>query len=254
MNDDQLLRANAYLDDDLSPDERAVAEADAEVMAEVTRLRDVRTALRDVEAPGEGRREGALAAALAAFDGTAGASLSPVPRPSRTRRAWYPLGVAAAALLAVVTVGIVASRGGDQGGDDASTAATLSGGASAALAASGGTATATAAAPAPGDAAGTGDTAADLEATSEAAADAAAPASAPGPVLRSLAELAAFASTRTPLEQATVAGTCAAGALVGPATYVADGVDVAVLVFVVGDQAVAVDAGTCGEVARADLP
>ena len=42
MNDDQRLLANAYLDGEVSADERARAEADPEVVAEVARLRAVR--------------------------------------------------------------------------------------------------------------------------------------------------------------------------------------------------------------------
>ena len=49
MNDDLTLLASAYLDGDVTADERARVENDAEVLAEVDRLRSARALLGDVE-------------------------------------------------------------------------------------------------------------------------------------------------------------------------------------------------------------
>ncbi len=124
MNDDQLLHASAYLDGDVDATERARAEADPEVMLEVDRLRAVRSALRDVEAPDPGRREQALAAALAAFGDEAAPAAVPPPPPAvplarRQPRSWWGGVLAAAAALVVVVGGVVVLRGaGGGGGDD----------------------------------------------------------------------------------------------------------------------------------------
>ena len=60
MNDDLTLLASAYLDGDVTADVRARVEADASLLAEVERLRNVRAALLDAtrfEHPAEAVRE-----------------------------------------------------------------------------------------------------------------------------------------------------------------------------------------------------
>ena len=49
MNDDLTLLASAYLDGDVTADERARVEADPELIAEVERLRYVKVLLADTE-------------------------------------------------------------------------------------------------------------------------------------------------------------------------------------------------------------
>jgi hypothetical protein len=124
MNDDQLLLASAYLDDDVDDAARARAEGDPDVLAEAARLRALRTALRDVEVPDPDRRERALAAALAAFAdepvARTGAPPAPVPLPRRNRRWGGVLAAAAAALLVVVAGAVVVRTGGSSDGDDTS--------------------------------------------------------------------------------------------------------------------------------------
>ncbi len=56
MTDDDLNLASAYLDGDVTADERARVEADAELIAEVERLRQVRIVLGDTETPAISRR------------------------------------------------------------------------------------------------------------------------------------------------------------------------------------------------------
>ena len=46
MNDDLTLLASAYLDGDVTADERARVESDPQLLGEVERLRSVRTARR----------------------------------------------------------------------------------------------------------------------------------------------------------------------------------------------------------------
>lgn len=68
MNDELLLLASAYLDDDVTADERAIVEADAKLLAEVERLRIVRALLADVAPAPISVREQQLAASLDAWD------------------------------------------------------------------------------------------------------------------------------------------------------------------------------------------
>src|SRR4051794_18078268 len=122
MTDDQLLLANAYVDDDLDAAERARAESDAEVMAEVSRLRATIAALRDVEPPDPARRDAALAAAMA---GAGRPTPVAPPIPLRPRRSWWTGAGIAAALGALVAGGAVVLRA-PWGGDDASASIQLS--------------------------------------------------------------------------------------------------------------------------------
>jgi hypothetical protein len=127
MSDDDItqtvLRASAYLDGELDPAETALAEADPAVMAEVERLRELQTGLRDVDPPSDATRDAAVAAALAEF-----ATLrrpSPVVVPIKRRPAYAGWLGAAAAVVAIGLVGVViaqSSSGGDD--DDAGEAAT----------------------------------------------------------------------------------------------------------------------------------
>ena len=122
MTDDQYLLASAYADGDVSAGERAAAEADADVMAEVARIRDLRAALADVAPAPDAVRTAMLTAAMRDFHPTT--AVAAPRRPARAPRA-FPwsnvLGLAAAA-VAVVAIGavVVNSVGGQQGDDDAS--------------------------------------------------------------------------------------------------------------------------------------
>ena len=130
MNDDQRLLANAYLDGEVSAEERARAEADPEVVAEVDRLRAVAEALRVTDAPDPQRRDAAIDAALDAFELRPAATIAttpelpvapPVSLDARRRARWLrPL--AAAAAVVVLIAGGVALLGNrdDDNGDDAS--------------------------------------------------------------------------------------------------------------------------------------
>lgn len=68
MNDDLTTLASAYLDGATSDAERARVERDAELLAEVERMRQVRAVLGDTEPAPISTRERHLAAALDAFD------------------------------------------------------------------------------------------------------------------------------------------------------------------------------------------
>ncbi len=98
MTDDDLNLASAYLDGDVTADERARVEADAELIAEVERLRQVRIVLGDPEPPAISMRERHLAAALDAWD-----RLPDVERIGAVRDQ-TPAGVDAAAAAAASTV------------------------------------------------------------------------------------------------------------------------------------------------------
>lgn len=139
MNDDQLFLANAYVDGELTDDERVLAEADPAVMAEVDELRALQSQLRDVEPPSESTRESAIAAAMAEFKtavvppetvaasdaeadaaSDAGAAPPMAPRSGIVvplhRRSWFrPVLTAAAAAVGVGFFAVVIARGG---GDD----------------------------------------------------------------------------------------------------------------------------------------
>jgi len=128
MNDEQLELANAYLDGEATADERALVEADAELLAELPRLRNARAALGDVEPPNPAARESAIAAALAVFDertSVAAAAGSPATRAAptnvvpleRRRRLRRLQGLSAAAAAIVIVGGGFAITQRD-GGDD----------------------------------------------------------------------------------------------------------------------------------------
>lgn len=68
MTDEQFELASAYLDGAASDDERARVEGDSEMLAAVEELRAISAAVADAEPPSASVRDGAIAAALAAFD------------------------------------------------------------------------------------------------------------------------------------------------------------------------------------------
>lgn len=125
MNDEQYFLANAYLDGELTADERRIAEADPEVMTEVEQLRALQSELRDVPGPSADARESAISAAMAAF-GAAGATAdTDVPEPAtspvvpfRPRPAYAKYLGVAAAVVAVAGLGIIVSQAGLGGDDD----------------------------------------------------------------------------------------------------------------------------------------
>jgi hypothetical protein len=98
MNDDLTLLASAYLDGDVTADERARVENDAAALAEVDRLRSVRALLGDVEPQAISVREAQLAAALDVWDR--------LPERERTgaRRDATPAGIDAAAVAGAASV------------------------------------------------------------------------------------------------------------------------------------------------------
>lgn len=125
MHDPDTL-ASAYLDGELTDEERRTAEADPAVMAEVEQLRALRAGLADVEPPTDDARDAAIGAAMAAFHERFGAAPAPAPHAAPERDAvvvpmWQRfasprwLGTAAAAVVVVVGVGVIATQ---TGGDD----------------------------------------------------------------------------------------------------------------------------------------
>lgn len=134
---DAVELASRYLDGDLSPDERAGAAANPEVMAWVDRFVGIQAALREPLQVDAGRRDAAIVAAAAALDdGLAvgdgsertGADVAPPPgvddlAVARSRRAgrmtrW--LGAAAAAVaVAIGGVALIGNSDGDDSADEA---------------------------------------------------------------------------------------------------------------------------------------
>lgn len=124
MNDEKYLLASAYVDGEITDDERELAENDPAVMAEVAVIRAARSAIADVPPPSEGARRAAIAAAMVEFDRTVapaaaasedGSTAVTPMRAARQRRSMRWLQVAAVA-AAVGLGGIVVSR--SLGGDD----------------------------------------------------------------------------------------------------------------------------------------
>lgn len=98
MNDDLTPLASAYLDGDVTADERARVENDTVLLAEVDRLRSVRALLGDVEPQAISVREAQLAAALDAWDRL------PERERTGTRRDGTPEGIDAAAVAGAASV------------------------------------------------------------------------------------------------------------------------------------------------------
>jgi hypothetical protein len=122
MNDDLTSLASAYLDGDVTADERARVEADQALLAEVERLRYVQVLLSSTEPPSISVRETLLANALAAWDRvpttatttTTPTSLADRRRTNTNRRL---MGVAAAIVL-VLAGGIVLQTVSSDTADD----------------------------------------------------------------------------------------------------------------------------------------
>jgi hypothetical protein len=155
MTDDDFILdelASAYLDDEVTADERAAIEADPSALARVEALRSVRVTLQaDVGEVDGDVLEAALATALAAHrvapGGESTATVGPDAGPSggpsdvtpveppvdlaaaRRRRAgriWKPvLAVAAAAAIGVGAISGVANLAADGGGDDSASEAAV---------------------------------------------------------------------------------------------------------------------------------
>ncbi len=129
MNAEHEFLASAYLDGDLTDEERRIAEADPAVMAEVDDLRALRTDLAATPPPSDTARESAIAAAMSEFGqlyGSAAGDTTDATRPAtpeqvvpfRPRPAigrWLSV---AAAVLVVGLLGVVVASGLRSGGDD----------------------------------------------------------------------------------------------------------------------------------------
>jgi hypothetical protein len=133
MNDDTpFLDADlvsAYLDNEVTAEERARIESSPDLLAQVAELTGLRTNLRSVSPAPAGVRETAMAAAMAAF-GTAdiaadapadsgttdsAPSFAPVISLAARRQRMYRVvtGVAAASVLAIGGLAVLSNRGGD---------------------------------------------------------------------------------------------------------------------------------------------
>lgn len=142
MNDDLILLASAYLDGDVDEVERARVEGDAELLAEVERLRQVRLLLGDTEPSSISTREELLANALEAWDrlpatersreaipaGPMSAAAATISAPRslgdrRRLRSYRRILAAAAALTVVLAGGIAAQVYVGDGDDDSGTTA-----------------------------------------------------------------------------------------------------------------------------------
>ena len=133
MTPEQYLLASAYLDGELTDEERRLAEADPAVMAEVEELRALHVDLAVVEPPTVEARESAIAAAMAAFSpaaassamvpATAATAAAPVvafkPRPAYAKYLGIAAAVVAVGLLGTVIVN-TAGGGDDEASFDAS--------------------------------------------------------------------------------------------------------------------------------------
>lgn len=132
MNDDLILLASAYLDGDVTADERALVESDPQLLGEVERLRSVRSMLGDTEPSSISLREQHLASALDAWDTVMATAADSTPTrlgERRGRRSNRLLLGAAAAIMVVFAGGIAlqtftGSESSDETSSDAATAAT----------------------------------------------------------------------------------------------------------------------------------
>ena len=111
--------ASAYLDGDLTADERALVEASPDLMTTVETMRSVRVALRHVPVE-DHHRSGAVQAALVEFDRRLGPTGSPVEQRTpvsleqrRRQRFQTRVLAAAAAALLVGVVGVNVLSGND---------------------------------------------------------------------------------------------------------------------------------------------
>ena len=285
MNDDLTLLASAYLDGDVTSDERAQVENDSEALAEVDRLRSVRALLGDVEPQAISVREAQLATALEVWDRlpererTGVTAPTPLSSRRRSRRGtstrWL---TGAAAALVLVLAGGVALQLSSTGSDDASSEAssdTVAGAESAeALSATGRSDAADAAEPLPAPAAA-GEATAEVDTGIDnaappgenvgldqldnvtdladfASAAVGAPSSPDVPAATSAASDEDLSDAEAFLAEAELPRCLGVDIVVGPAVYR----DVPVVVGIDESRnlAIAYRAATCAEVARARLP
>jgi len=126
MNAEHEFLASAYVDGDLTDDERRIAEADPAVMAEVEEFRALRGRLADVTPPTDAARESALAAAMGVFHEQYGQAAAPTPVPTRPANVvsfWRrPIAMqllgAAAAVVVIGLLGVVVMSGLRSADDD----------------------------------------------------------------------------------------------------------------------------------------
>jgi hypothetical protein len=111
---DRAELASAYLDGDLSADERARADADPATMALVDSYRSLHTTLADVPPASMSDRAAALAAGLSEYDALAPmrrlTPLSELEPRSHHRNRWV-LGAAASIVVLIAVIAIAASGG-----------------------------------------------------------------------------------------------------------------------------------------------
>ena len=122
MTDDSLNpeaeMASATFDGETTSDERALIDASPQALAALASFASIRTQLNAITVP-VGVREAALSAALAVFDGAhpvaLGAPLATVVSldKRRLRQQRWLSGAAAAAIIAVVAIGVVQTSGSD---------------------------------------------------------------------------------------------------------------------------------------------
>ncbi|HKA04547.1 MAG TPA: zf-HC2 domain-containing protein [Acidimicrobiales bacterium] len=114
--------ASAYLDGEVTPDERARVEADPDLRARVGELGAVRAALAAPPDPADAAaRDRALAAAHAeAVASGSTAAVVPIGRHRRSRRGLAVVGAVAAAVIAIVLVAVVTTRPSDHSPNTAS--------------------------------------------------------------------------------------------------------------------------------------
>lgn len=125
MTEEQLILAAAYVDDELSPFERAQAENDPVVWAEVQRQRSVQQLAAAIPPYSHDVAQRQIATAIAAA-GPHETGLAPVSvlADHRRRNRWLGGSIAAGLLIAVGGVGFLALRNGAE--DGSSTAADAS--------------------------------------------------------------------------------------------------------------------------------
>lgn len=127
MNAEHEFLASAYLDGELTADERRIAEADPAVMAEVEQLRALRADLTAAEPASDAARESAIAAAMGAFhelhraagaDAPAAAAPRVVPFRERFNTQRWLAVAAAAVAIGLLGVVVVNGLGGGTGGEN----------------------------------------------------------------------------------------------------------------------------------------
>lgn len=112
-HDERIDLLSAYLDGQVTDEERARVVADPEALGAVADLRQVRAALARVDPPSDAARERAIVAALHVSDVT-----DPAPVVALRRRSPRVLTVAAAVLTLAVLGAVVVVGSRDRGGGD----------------------------------------------------------------------------------------------------------------------------------------